>query len=234
MLSANEFSCERQGPEVASDLLNEGVHVFEPKAIELRVDQVLRMLGYSDMKRVRPDIRSICEEVVSQVENVVRPVVYSKHKAIKSCADGVLNIEDGITLHCRAFQRYMDGCNEAVALVLTLGQSIDDLEAEYSANEKLLEMVILETSGWLAIEQATRQFAIHLRDREKPGRRRLSRRMAPGYGYKIDGKKCDWSLEEQPKIFEFFEPGSLPVQLLDSCAMTPKMSRTGLIGLRPY
>ena len=234
MLSANEFSCESQGREVASELLNEGGRMFEPKAIKIRVDQILRILGYSDMESVRPAVRNVCEEVVGQVQNVVKPIVYFKHKAIKSCAGGVLNIEDGITLHCQAFQRYMDGCDEAVALVLTLGQSIDDLEAEFSANEQLLEMVILETAGWLAIEQATRQFTIHLRDAQKPGRRRLSRRMAPGYGYKIDGKKCDWSLEEQPKIFEFFEPGSLPVQLLESCAMTPKMSRSGLFGLHPY
>jgi hypothetical protein len=234
MISAIDLSCERQVRDVASELLNEGGSVFEPMAIELRVDQILRMLGYSDMESVLPAVRSVTESVSSQVQNVVSPIVYFKHKAIKSCADGVLYIEDDITLHCQAFQRYMDGCDEAVALVLTLGQSIDDLEAEFSANEQLLEMVILETAGWLAIEQATRQFTIHLRDAQKPGRRRLSRRMAPGYGYKIDGKKCDWSLEEQPKIFEFFEPGSLPVQLLESCAMTPKMSRSGLFGLHPY
>ena len=234
MLSRVDSSYEKRGREIVNELPNARDCVFEPKSIELRVDQVLRVLGYSDMERVLPAVRSISEEVVGQVQNVVRPIVYFKHKAIKSCADGILKIEDGIVLHCQAFQRYMDGCDEAVALVLTLGQSIDQLEADFSANEQLLEMVILEMAGWLAIEQATKQFAIYLRDMVKPGRHRLSRRMAPGYGYKIDGKKCNWSLEEQPKIFEFFEPGTLPVQLLESCAMTPKMSRSGLFGLRPY
>lgn len=235
MLSIVDSSCEKPELEVNYKLLNEKGSVFEPKAIELRVDQVLRVLGYSDMERVLPAVRSASEEVVGQVQNVVRPIVHFKHKAIKSCADGILEIEGGIVLNCPAFQRYMDGCDEAVALVLTLGQSIDELESDFSANEQLLEMVILEMAGWLAIEQATKQFTIYLRDLEKPSRHRLSRRMAPGYGYKIDGKKCNWSLEEQPKIFEFFEPGTLPVKLLEnSCAMTPKMSRTGLFGLRPY
>jgi len=208
--------------------------MFEPSTIELNVDKVLRLLGYTDLERVRPAVRSACEEVVGQVEDVVRPVVYFKYKDIKSCSDGVLEIEDGTLLHCRAFQRYMDGCDKVVALVLTLGQSVDDLEEEYREKDQLLEMVILEMAGWLAIEEATKQFTIHLREMERPKQYRLSRRMAPGYGYKIDGEKCTWPLEEQPKIFSFFESESLPVQLLEnSCAMMPKMSRSGLFGLRP-
>ena len=235
MLSMVDASCNKQRREVDYKLLNVRGSMFEPVAIELSVDKVLRLLGYTDMERVRSAVRSVSEEVVAQVENVVSPIVYFKHKAIRSCSDGVLETEDGIILHCEAFQRYMDGCDQVVALVLTLGGSIDELEDRFSANEQLLEMVILEMAGWLAIEQATKQFTIHLRDIEEPRRHRLSRRMAPGYGYKIDGKKCTWPLEEQPKIFEFFEPGRLPVQLLEnSCAMTPKMSRSGLFGLQPY
>lgn len=209
--------------------------MFEPLEIELSVDKVLRMLGYTEVESVRPIVRKVSEKVIAEVEDVVKPIVYFKHKAVKSCSDGVLEIEDGIVLHCDAFERYLVGCDKVVALVLTLGQYIDELESEFAANEQLLEMVILEMAGWLAIEQATKQFTVYLRDMEKPGRRRLSRRMAPGYGYKIDGKKCTWSLEEQPKIFEFFEQASLPVRLLEnSCAMTPKMSRSGLFGLQPY
>ena len=235
MLRIVDPSCKIRERKVDYKLLNIRGGMFEPVAIELSVDKVLRMLGYTDMERVRSEVRSISEEVVAQVEDVIRPIVYFKHKAIKSCSDGVLEIEDGIVLNCEAFQRYMDGCDKVVALVLTLGQSIDELENKFLAKDQLLEMVILEMAGWLAIEQATKQFTIYLRDKEKPGRHRLSRRMAPGYGYKIDGKKCTWPLEEQPKIFEFFEPGCLPVQLLEnSCAMTPKMSRSGLFGLQPY
>ena len=209
--------------------------MFEPVPIELSVDKVLRLLGYTDMERVKLAIRKASEEVVVQVKDVVKPVVYFKYKDIRSCSDGVLEIEDGTLLHCKAFQRYMEGCDKVVALVLTLGKPIDDLEAEFSAKDQLLEMVILEMAAWLAIEEVTKQFTIYLRDIERQRRYRLSRRMAPGYGYKIDGEKCTWALEEQPKIFDFFEPRSLPVQLLEnSFAMMPKMSRSGIFGLRPF
>ena len=94
-------------------------------------------------------------------------------------------------------------------------------------------MLVLETAGWLGIEQATKQLAIHLREIVSVDGHRLSRRMAPGYGYKIGGKKCEWLLEEQRVLFELFDQEELPVQLLSSCAMVPKMSRSGLYGLRP-
>ena len=102
--------------------------MFEPVPIELSVDKVLRLLGYTDMERVKLAIRKASEEVVVQVKDVVKPVVYFKYKDIRSCSDGVLEIEDGTLLHCKAFQRYMEGCDKVVALVLTLGQPIDDLD----------------------------------------------------------------------------------------------------------
>ena len=75
MLSIVDYSCEKRELEVNYKLLNEKGSVFEPKAIELQVDQVLRVLGYSDMERVLPAVRSASEEVVGQVQKVVRPIV---------------------------------------------------------------------------------------------------------------------------------------------------------------
>ena len=206
---------------------------FEPKALKLRADLVLRMLGYSDLDRVRPAIRSITEAVTERVENEARPAIRYRRVAIKPCADGALVVDADVVLHCQAFQKYLAGCDEIVAFVLTLGKSIDDVGADYAAQDQLLEMVVLETAGWLGIEQTTKQLAVHLRDSAGDDGRRLSRRMAPGYAYKIDGKKCEWPLEDQRLLFKLFDQETLPVQVLGSCAMVPKMSRSGLYGLRP-
>ena len=42
----------------------------------------------------------------------------------------------------------------------------------------------------------------------------------------------EWPLEEQKSLFALFEGRAISVQLLDSCAMIPKMSRSGLYGVR--
>ena len=56
--------------------------------------------------------------------------------------------------------------------------------------------------------------------------------MAPGYSYHLDSGTCEWPLEEQKALFDLFRHATLPVRLLESCAMLPKMSRTGLYALR--
>ena len=72
MLSMVDASCKKQRREVDYKLLNLRGSMFEPVAIELSVDKVLRLLGYTDMERVRSAVRSISEEVVAQVENGMR------------------------------------------------------------------------------------------------------------------------------------------------------------------
>jgi cobalamin-dependent methionine synthase I len=56
--------------------------------------------------------------------------------------------------------------------------------------------------------------------------------MSPGYSYQLKSGPCEWSLDEQKALFDVFGEAKLPVKLMESCAMVPKMSRTGLYALR--
>jgi len=93
--------------------------------------------------------------------------------------------------------------------------------------------LFLETVGWMAVEQATKRLLRHLGELVGPEGLVLTRRMAPGYSFSVGGRKCDWSLFEQPALFGIFRDVELPVRLLESGGMVPKMSRSGLYGLRP-
>ena len=83
MLGIVKPSCKIQEKKVIYNRLNTGDGIFEPLERDLSVDKVLRMLGYTDMKRVRTAVLSVSEKVVAQVEDVVKPIVHFKHKAIK-------------------------------------------------------------------------------------------------------------------------------------------------------
>ncbi|MCL4768052.1 MAG: hypothetical protein KJZ80_17650 [Hyphomicrobiaceae bacterium] len=110
--------------------------------------------------------------------------------------------------------------------VLTLGSGIDTEVARYTNAGELLEALFLETAAWLAIEQATRALVISLRDGAAARGLALTRRFAPGY--------ADWALIEQKLLFSYLgtKGKAFPVELLDSGAMVPNMSRTGMYGLR--
>ena len=64
---------------------------------------------------------------------------------------------------------------------------------------------------------------------------KMSLRMGPGYEYKLHngGGRVRWDLEQQADLFQLFAGSPLPVELLSSCAMLPKMSRSGLFGQAP-
>ena len=109
--------------------------------------------------------------------------------------------------------------------MLTLGEAIDTKVMALLESGEIVEALFLETAGWLGVEQATRALAGHLQQRANAGGLRLTRRLGPGHK--------EWDLEEQRILFGLFSDTDLPVRLLDSCAMLPKKSRSGLYGLRP-
>ena len=127
--------------------------------------------------------------------------------------------------HGAALAKVLAGCCEAIAFVLTAGAAIDRESAALVAADDIFHALFLETAGWLVIEKATRAFAKHLS--EDLGREGLSltRRTGPGY--------ADWPLTEQRDLFDLFADVDIPVRLLESSAMIPKMSRSGLYGVAP-
>jgi len=116
------------------------------------------------------------------------------------------------------------GCNRVVAFFLTAGEEFDKEAARLHAAGRILEVLFLESAGWLGIEAATKSFANCLRGWAHARGYALGARLAPGYG--------SWPLTDQKPLHSLFDGFSLSVRLLESCAMVPKMSRSGLYGLR--
>ena len=192
---------------------------------------MLRIHGYSDLGRVRPTIRRTAETVAALAESLLAPEVCYRRVAITACNGSALILEPGTVFHSDAFSKFMSGCTEVVVFVLTIGTNLDREIQDRLNDDKLLEALFLETAGWLSVEETTKSFAQHLRKQVQADGHRLTRRMGPGYSYKVDRKRCDWALEEQQLLFRLFDGTPLSVRLLESCAMIPKMSRSGLYGL---
>jgi hypothetical protein len=174
-------------------------------------------------------VRAVAEAVVVVANRIVTPEVRYRRVGIASVSGGVLALEDGTLFHCRAFDRALAGCREVVVFVLALGEGFDRIAQSFSATGQLLEAVLFEVAGWMAVEQATKQFVRHLGEVEGL---QLTRRLAPGYRFSGADESHEWPLTEQAGLFALFAGADLPARLLESCAMTPKMSRSGLYGVR--
>lgn len=205
---------------------------FTPRRISVRVDPMLRIHGYSDPRRVKPAIRNAAETVAATAERVFTPEVYYRRVPIKSCTDGLLLLETGTSFHSSAFSQFLRDCHQVIVFVLTLGSKFDQVAQNLTDKGQTLEALFLETAGWLGVEAATKSFTEHLRTVLRKQGCGLTRRFGPGYTYRSRADDSEWPLEEQKPLFALFQDQAISVQLLDSCAMIPKMSRSGLYGVR--
>ena len=198
---------------------------FRSEAISVPAAPLLRMQGYRDPSRVRADVREIATRNAALAETLLSPEAHYRRVAVMDCTDGRLELESGVTFHSEQFSKALKECREAIVFVLTLGEDIDKATQSLVEKDEIVDALFLETAGWFAVEQTARNFARHLWTICRKDGLRLSRRLGPGY--------YDWPLEEQAELFRLFEGTPLPVRLLDSCAMLPKKSRSGLYGLLP-
>ncbi len=198
---------------------------FRTEIAELPVDPLLRMQGYRDLARVRPRIRAIAAKAAVRARDLAAPQAAYRRVAIRSCTPEALELEGGFTFHSARFAKVFADCHEVMAFVLTLGPALDAETERLTERDDIVDALFLEMAGWLAVEQATKALARHFADEVRSAGLGPTRRLGPGY--------VDWPLEEQAKLFALFADAALPVQLLESSAMVPKKSRSGLYGLRP-
>jgi hypothetical protein len=208
--------------------------VFTPRGIEIKTEPMLKIMGYRAGAPVRPAVRRMAERIAELAVTAIAPTVHHCRIGIEHCDETGIRLADGTTFNGPVFAKHLGDCREAVAFVMTLGTRFDLTQKNLSNADNLLDAVFLETAGWVAIEEATRMFTQHFRKIALEDRLDLSRRLAPGYVFRVGDRKVDWPLVEQKEFFTIFRNINLPVALLDSCAMMPKMSRTGFFGLRPY
>ena len=211
----------------------EKVGVFEPGTLSVDPLKMLRIHGYKDMSAVRPVIRKTAEVISRRAATLMTSIVYFRRVPVVDCDANGIKLANGLAFENRAFAHYLSGAAEVVVVIITVGKGLDDAVIGCMEEDQFepLEALFLETAGWLGIESATRSFVSHLSELVEPEGLRPTQRMGPGYSYKVDGGLEMWSLEDQRQIFEVFEGVDLPVRLLESCAMLPKMSRSGLYGL---
>lgn len=206
---------------------------FVPTRPVVAHERILRIQGYSDFGRIRPAILRAATAMAALAAELAAPQVAFTRRRVEKLDGASLGLANGPTLRSRAFSVTLRDCREVAVFVLGLGRALDERVIALVEEGDLLEALLLESAGWLCIEDATRQFKAHLRDVAAAEDMRITSRMGPGYSYRIGSETCSWPLEQQPDLFAVFGTEQLPVKLSESNAMHPKMSRSGLFGLGP-
>jgi hypothetical protein len=215
------------------------VETWSLDSIPVDAERILRVHRYRDPDRVRPVIRRIAERAAADIAILARPEACFRRMRIRRNESGVLDLEGRLepdvgpaNFTCAAFPRLLAGCGEAIVFLLTLGPRVDQAVAERIAADQPVDALFLEAAGWLAVERATRRLAADLNRAIAAEGLGVTFRMGPGYDYRLDdGTRERWDLVEQAALFAVFGRAPLPVELLDSSVMQPKMSRSGLFAV---
>ena len=198
--------------------------------------RLLRIHKYTDPSQVRPIIVEAADKAIREAAMLSKPTASFVVVDIESLQNGELHLSGGVGFSCTAFDERLAGCERLIAFVMTLGPALDAKTISLIEDEfEPLDALFLETAGWLTIEASTRKLASFLRAEASRDGWRMSLRMGPGYDYPQnngDGR-VRWDLRQQEALFQLFEGTPLPVELMSSCAMMPKMSRSGVFGLSP-
>lgn len=223
-LPTNGVDSARFGPVTAQPTSNLGYGKFDLQGIRVRTEPMLRIHGYPEPDHAPPRIREAAARMAACAERLFRLDLAYRPVWIRRCDGHTLTLETDTTLNCGNSGCKLTDCTMVVAFFLTAGEGLDKEGARLQSNGQFLDALFLETAGWLGIEAATKSFAAHLRDWAQAHGYALRSRLAPGYG--------SWPLADQKPLLSLFDGLAVPVRLLESCAMTPKMSRSGLYGLR--
>lgn len=178
-------------------------------------------------------MRTIAERVCGEIAGIASPEARYVRLPIVSVVDGVLTLAGGHRFNCVAFDRLLGEATEVVVFVLTLGAGLDAAAARRFEAAEPVDALFIETAGWLCVEKATRMLAATIQEELALEGLRLTFRLGPGYDYKAGKDRTVWGLEEQSALFDVFGDAPLPVVLMESRAMTPKLSRSGLFGVAP-
>jgi hypothetical protein len=209
------------------------VRAWRTEGFPVDAERILRVQGYRDPARIRPRIRKIAERAAADIAAVANPDARFVRCTIESLSNGVLTLAGGHQFTCAAFGRLLANVTDVVVFVMTLGPEMDAATAQRFEASEPVDALFLECAGWLCVERATRMLAAHVQEEMASEGLGVTFRLGPGYDYKSGEDRAVWGLEDQPALFRVFGDAPLPVDLLESCAMVPKLSRSGLFGVAP-
>lgn len=193
--------------------------------LRVNVDQIFICQGADpeSLRRRRPDIIRLTEEVLEREWHLIKPVLLSRYYAVSSFSEGTLFLEGGGRLTGPVITQNLAVAEAVVVLIGTVGPEIDRRISESFSRKPSYGLAVdgLGTAAADALlEEAKRVFHMQAAARGW----RLSRYLSPGM--------VGWEIQEgQKQVFSLIKGDKIGVDLMFSGQMTPQKSISGVLGM---
>jgi hypothetical protein len=194
--------------------------------VAVRVERILRA-HYPDIGPVAAEVRATAAAMAAHALEIATPVAWLRQVAVRVIDDTRVELEGSATLTSETLSSSLRGAVAAQLFVVTIGPRLDERVSELFNAMDGLEGLFLDTAGWVLAQSALGAVRRRLATRARADGYRLTRRAGPGY--------LDWQVTEQPAVVAALAAGeTLPgIEVLDSGAILPEKTLTGLYGLIP-
>ena len=197
--------------------------------------KILRTHGYRSKDVIKKKILDATNKAIKILSTSSTPVGYFCIEEISNNYRNKIELKCGTTFNSDLFKERFAKSKFLVAFIITLGKEVDETIKKISnCSDEPLGALFLENASWLALELVLRDARSKIIKFAKNNDMQIENRMAPGYTYpsKINKKRIMWELQEQKILFGLFDKESISIRLTDSCTMLPRMSRSGIFGLK--
>jgi hypothetical protein len=179
-------------------------------------EDLIKRLGGKNERAFSRSLRSKVQHGVRTLYRLMKPRTLFAKERIKKVGNGRVCLYDGMTLKSPKLSRSLCDSEELICFVTTIGTEIDLEIAGMMSRGRLSEAFIMDLAE---------QFHRRMERQCSKEKKAVTLRFSPGY--------CDWSIEEQKKLFELFDSKTAGIELKESCLMIPRKSISAVFGVYP-
>jgi hypothetical protein len=203
-----------------------GLEELNELEVWVRPEQVLRA-HYPDLAPVAAEVRATAAAMAAHALEIARPLGWLRQVAVRAVGSTRVELEGDAVLNSATLANLLRESSAVQLFVVTLGPQIDARVHELFEAMDGLEGLFLDTAGWVVVQSALSAVRKRCAAKARSEGYRLTRRIGPGY--------LDWPHEEQAIVFRALAGSDTlaPIEVLESGAILPEKTLTGLFGLIP-
>lgn len=193
--------------------------------VTVRRGNLLRALGYEGQGKLTPRVEELVREGMEEGVNLLRPQGIYTLFPIREVSESGIRVNAEVAFETRLIARAFREAELMAVFIVTIGPEIERKVAQLSREDQMSRGLAYDTFGSEAAESAADLMNEIIEEWAGIQERRTTLRFSPGY--------CDWSVEEQGKLFSLVDGEKIGVRLSPSSMMIPRKSVSAIVGIGP-
>jgi len=195
--------------------------------LNLKTGAVLRRQGLGGKARVRPEIKSLIEELLASVKghHLLQPAAAYEYYTVSGMNGSRISLDGDKAVHGPALPAILPEAQELVVLICTIGPKLEKQASDYTKKGEALRGMLLDGIGSAAVDTLVPKILSIIAGEVAPRGYEISSPVNPG----MPG----FPMSEQWNLVELAGGDEIGMSLTPSGILVPRKSTSMVIGVGP-